>query len=301
MQTTWAYFNGSWIPDSELRIGVDDAGFLLGATVTERLRTFRGQVFRADEHLRRLRHSLEIVDLRPEEITAQIAAAIQDFVVRNNSRLSPEDDWSIVAFATPGVSGENSPTVCVHGYPLPYKRWASQYEEGVRVAISDVRQIPPQSLPPELKCRSRMHFYLADHRAALAQSGARAVLLDEDGFIAEATTANVFVFREGEGLVSPPPKHILWGVSLGVVQELAAKLNIPFVTRPLAVDDLRSATEAMLTSTSVCVLPLVECEGRPIGDGRPGPVFRKLLAAWSELVGVEISEQARRGAARRQQ
>jgi branched-subunit amino acid aminotransferase/4-amino-4-deoxychorismate lyase len=299
MPTIWAYLNGNWIPDSQLSIGVDDVGFLLGATVTERLRTFRGKVFRLDEHMSRLRHSLEIVGLSADEITAQVAAAIPEFIERNKSQLAANDDWSVVAFATPGISGSGRPTVCVHGYPLPFARWAARYEEGMHVVVSDVRQIPPQSLPPELKCRSRMHFYLADHRAAAAQPGARAVLLDEDGFIAEATTANVFIYREGEGLVSPPPKHILFGVSLGVVQELAAKLSIPFVTRDVAVDELRTADEAMLTSTSVCVLPIIECDRHPIGAGKPGPIYGRLLAAWSDLVGVEIAEQSCRCAASR--
>jgi branched-subunit amino acid aminotransferase/4-amino-4-deoxychorismate lyase len=293
----WAYLNGNWIPESQLSISVHDLGFLLGATVTERLRTFRHKVFRLDEHLARLRHSLEIVDLQPETITSQIAAAIPEFVERNKSFLAADDDWSILAFATPGISGADRPTVCVHGYPLPFARWAGQYEAGVRVVISDVQQIPPESLPPELKCRSRMHFYLADHRAA-AEPGARAILLDEDGYIAEATTANLFVYREGEGLVSPLPEHILFGVSLGVVQELAAKLNIPFVERPLTVEELRSADEAMLTSTSVCVLPIVACDGRPIATGAPGPIFHQLLTAWSNLVGLDIREQSRNLAAR---
>jgi branched-subunit amino acid aminotransferase/4-amino-4-deoxychorismate lyase len=322
----WAYLNGNWIPESQLSISVHDVGFLLGATVTERLRTFQHKVFRLDEHLSRLRHSLEIVDLRPDEITSQIAAAIPEFIDRNKSLIAADDDWSILAFATPGISGAGQPTVCVHGYPLPFARWAPLYEEGVRVVISDVQQIPPQSLPPELKCRSRMHFYLADHRAQnrrglahfaesseqnvpvpLSQdgsgtgskAGARAILLDEDGYIAEATTANVFIYREAEGLVSPPPEHILFGVSLGVVQELAAKLNIPFITRPLTVAELRSANEAILTSTSVCVLPIVVCNDKPIGPGAPGPVFHQLLTAWSDLVGVDIAEQSRSLATRR--
>ena len=102
----------------------------------------------------------------------------------------------------------------------------------------------------------------------------------------------------GEGLVSPPHEHILFGVSLAVVQELAAKLDIPFVMRPLTVEELRTADEAMLASTSICVLPIVECDGQPIGDGKPGPIYRQLLAAWSELVGVDIAEQARRFASR---
>jgi branched-subunit amino acid aminotransferase/4-amino-4-deoxychorismate lyase len=219
-------------------------------------------------------------------------------VSRNSGQIAEGDDWSIVAFATPGVAGAGRPTVCVHGYPLQFGHWAEQFESGVRVVVSDVRQIPPESLPPELKCRSRMHFYLADRRAAQRQPGARAILLDEDGYIAEASTANVLVYREGEGLVSPPPEHILFGVSVHVVQELASQLGLPFITRPLTTDELRSADEAMLTSTSVCLLPIVECHGSAIGSGRPGPVYRRLLKSWSELVGLDVPAQARQFANR---
>ncbi|MEX0610500.1 MAG: aminotransferase class IV, partial [Pirellulales bacterium] len=105
METPWAYLNGRWIRDSELSIAVDDVGFLLGATVTERLRTFGGHVFRLDEHLARLRHSLEIVGLDPVGIAAEIGQAVLEFVERNRSQLPPDDDWSILAFATPGVAG----------------------------------------------------------------------------------------------------------------------------------------------------------------------------------------------------
>ncbi len=172
MDDSWAYHNGDWIPNAELRVGVDDLGFLLGATVTERLRTFRGEVFRLDEHMRRLRRSLEIIGLDADVITNQVAAAVPEFLSRNGERIAVEDDWSIVAFVTPGVAGAGGPTVCVHGYPLPFELWAEQFESGVSVVVSDVRQIPPNSLPPELKCRSRMHFYLADRRAAQQQPGA---------------------------------------------------------------------------------------------------------------------------------
>jgi branched-subunit amino acid aminotransferase/4-amino-4-deoxychorismate lyase len=298
MQTSWAYLNGRWIPSAELSIAVDDAGFLLGATVTERLRTFRRRVFRLEEHLARLRHSLEIVGLDPPQITAEIREVVAEFIRRNRGLIAADDDWSILAFATPGVAGSGRPTVCVHGYPLPFQLWASRYETGTKVVISDVRQIPPECLPPELKCRSRMHFYLADRRAAARQPDARAILLDEDGYIAEATTANVLVYRAQEGLVSPPKEHILFGVSMGVVQELAATLKVPFVTRRLSVDEFRSADEAMLASTSSCLLPIVECDGQSIGDGKPGQVHKKLLAAWSELVAVDIAAQARQFASR---
>jgi branched-subunit amino acid aminotransferase/4-amino-4-deoxychorismate lyase len=173
MSTICAYLNGRWIPDRELCIDVNDVGFLMGATVTERLRTFRGQIFRLDEHLARMRHSLEIVGLPANDITAQMAAAIPDFIARNNGVIKPDDDWSILAFATPGISGETKPTVCVHGYPLPFARWASQFDDGIRVVISDVRQIPASSLPPELKCRSRMHYYLADYKSQSRRGATR--------------------------------------------------------------------------------------------------------------------------------
>jgi branched-chain amino acid aminotransferase len=298
MDAPQAYFNGEWIPGTELRIAVDDVGFLLGATVTERLRTFRGEVFRLDEHMQRLRRSLEIVGLDAGAIVKQIAAAIPDFISRNPRLIAEQDDWSVIAFATPGVAGMGQPTVCVHGYPLQFQLWAGQYEKGVNVVVSDIRQMPPSSLPPELKCRSRMHFYLADRQAVQREPGARAILLDGDGNVAEASTANVLVYRKGEGLVSPPPEHILFGVSVHVVQELADRLGLPFNTRPLTVEALQSADEAMLTSTSVCLLPIVQCDGQLIGDGRPGPVYGRLLTAWSDMVSVDLAAQARRFANR---
>jgi branched-subunit amino acid aminotransferase/4-amino-4-deoxychorismate lyase len=90
----------------------------------------------------------------------------------------------------------------------------------------------------------------------------------------------------------------LSGVSLAVVRELAAREGVPFVTRPITADELRSADEAMLASTSICVLPIVNCDGRPIGSGLPGLVYRRLLAAWGRMVGLDVADQARRFAVR---
>jgi branched-subunit amino acid aminotransferase/4-amino-4-deoxychorismate lyase len=300
MEKPWVYMNGDWVRSTELHVAVDDVGFLLGATVTERLRTFSGTVFRLDEHMHRLRRSLEIVGLDENRIAAEVVDAIREFLKRNAAQISVEDDWSIVVFVTPGISGSSQPTICVHGHPLPFHLWAGQFETGVKVAISDIRQVPPNCWPPELKCRSRMHYYLADRQAAARWPGARAILLDQDGYVAEASTANVLVYRVGEGLVSPPPEHILAGVSLGVVREVTQHLGLPFHTRPLTPDQLRSADEAMLTSTSVCLLPIVSCDGQDVGDGKPGSVYRQLLAEWSKMVGLDIAAQAQRFAVRGQ-
>jgi branched-chain amino acid aminotransferase len=293
MNQITVFLNGAWVPNSELHISVDDLGFLVGATVTERLRTFGGQVFRLDEHLARLRNSLKIVGLNSNDICSQVEKAIPEFLRRNQGLIDAGDDWSIIAFVTPGISGSGRPTVCVHGHPLPFKPWAAQFETGLSVIVSQIRQVPASSVPPELKCRSRMHFYLADREAAEKQPGARAILLDQDGFVAEATTANLVIFRKAEGFISPPHDNILVGVSLGVVEELAARINVPFVTRRLTVDELGTADEALLTSTSICALPIVECNGQLLGNGKPGPTYRQLLSAWNDLVGLDIAEQAR--------
>src|SRR5689334_22270356 len=97
--------NGNWIPDSELHISVDDLGFLVGATVTERLRTFNGRVFRLSEHIDRLRNSLNIIGLNSADICRQIEQAIPEFLLRNQGSIEAGDDWSIIAFVTPGISG----------------------------------------------------------------------------------------------------------------------------------------------------------------------------------------------------
>jgi branched-subunit amino acid aminotransferase/4-amino-4-deoxychorismate lyase len=298
MSSVEAYLNGKWIRASELSLAIDDVGFLLGATVTERLRTFHGQVFRLDDHLARLRSSLEIVGLNSGAIATEIGHAILEFASRNASLIDADDDWGIGAFATPGVLGSSQPTVCVYGSPLPFHQWAAPFDAGVPVVISQHRQVPTSCWPAELKCRSRMHYYLADREAAARQPGARAIVLDQDGFVAESTTANIVVYRPDEGLVSPPPDRILAGVSLGVLKELAVVLNLPFAMRPLGTNEFCAAEEVLLTSTSICVLPIVTCDGQPIGNGVPGPIYRRILAAWSQLVGVDVAAQAKRFANR---
>ncbi|MEM6799233.1 MAG: aminotransferase class IV [Planctomycetota bacterium] len=297
MQTRWAYLNGQWRDDRDLSMPIGDLGFTLGVTATERLRTFGGKVFRQAEHMERMRRSLAIIGLDAEAITAELDKAVSEFVERNASRLPAGSDWSIAAFATPGdgrsAEQGGGPNRCVHGNPLPFANWASQFDEGVSVYLSDHRQTPASCWPPELKCRSRMHYYLADQQARRREPGARAILLDQDGFVGEASTANVVIYRQGEGVVSPRMEKVLPGVSVAVVRELCDRLGIAFTERDLTIEELRTADEAWLSSTSICLLPVVRCDGEPIAGGQPGPVYRSVLAAWSELVGVDVAEQAR--------
>lgn len=293
-----AYLNGHWIDDAQLSVPIGDLGFLMGVTVTERLRTFAREPFRQREHVDRMRRSLEVVGLPAAEIAAEVDGAIRELVQRNGHAWREDDDWAIVAFATPGEPG-GEPTRCVHAHPLRFAEWAHMYDEGVHVVISDVRQTPATCWPPDLKCRSRMHYYLADLHAQERWPGARAVLLDQEGYLCESTTANLVLYSEGEGLVTPKLSKALPGVSVGVVEELAENLGVPFSQRDLAPSELAAADEAWLCSTSVCMLPVTRCNGKDVGHAYPGGVYREFLAAWSALVGVDVAAQARRWAGER--
>ena len=298
MNEPFAFLNGQWIPASAAAVPVGDAGFVLGIAVAEQLRTFAGKLFRLDGHLDRLAHSLEIVGVDPGMPLDQLGRIGEELVSRNNPLLPPGGDLGLSMVVTPGgypiypPAGPQRPTVCLHTYPLPFQRWAEKYRTGQALATTGVEQVSERCWPASLKCRSRMHYYLADRAAAASDPQARALLLDSRGFVTEASSANVLIYREGEGLISPPWSKVLRGITLLTTLELAQRLGIPAGQRELTLDDVATAAEVMLTSTTICVLPVTRLNGRPIGSGRPGAIFSRLLAAWSEMVGLDIAAQA---------
>lgn len=304
MADNWAWLNGRFLPAAELHIPVTDAGFVLGVTVAEQLRTFRGRLFRLETHLERLQRSLSVVGVEPPVPLADLAAAAQDLAGHNHALLDPDDDVGLTIFVTPGVyptylapNEKSQAVVAMHTYPLPFRAFAGKYEAGESLVITDVRQVPDNCWPTDLKVRSRVHYYLADAQARKQEPGARAVMLDQDGYVTESTTANLLVVKAGE-ILSPPREAILPGVSLATVEELARKLQLPFKNRQLLPLDLEEADEVLLCSTSPCIWPVLKFNGAPVGTGQPGAIYRRLIAVWSDLVGVEIPEQARRFAGR---
>ena len=181
----------------------------------------------------------------------------------------------------------------IHAFPLAFASWAGAYDAGVALRSVSTTQIPPSCWPIELKCRSRMHYHLADREARAAEPGARALLLHADGRVSETSTANVVVVVNG-ALRTPPPGDALAGISLAHLHTLAHGLGIGWQERSLSLADLAAADEILLTSTPNCLLPVTRLDGQAIGDGRPGPLFARLLAAWGRDVGIDIATQARR-------
>ncbi len=298
-----AFCNGQFLPANELTVPVWDAGFVLGATITEQLRTFGGRLFGVDEHLARFANSLEIAEISLPYDMAELAQAAHDLVARNHPLLADGDDLGLCIFATPGAystmaPATGGPLVAMHTYPLPFKLFADKYHVGQSLAVPQIRQMSVHTLPRELKCRSRMHYYLADLQAHHIDPHARALMLDEQGFVLETTTANLLIVNNHGQLVSPPPEKILPGISVAKTLHAAESLGIVHGYRDLHVDDLLAAREVMLTSTSMCILPATQLDGRKLGNGAPGEVFQQLLGAWSKLVGVDIAAQASRFAHR---
>lgn len=263
----------------------------------EQMRTFGGQLFQLDEHLHRLRRSLKIVGIDELDMGA-LKTDAEVIASHNHSMLQSGDDLGLTLIVTPGFcaaaahDGDPGPTVGMYTTPLPFHRWADKYSTGETLIVSSIRQIPGNCWPAELKCRSRMHYFLADREAHRRKPGARALLLDQDGWVSEASTASVILYREHEGLVVPPPEKVLPSVSVGVLQLLAEQLGIAFVRRDISIDDVCSADEVFLSSTSPCMLPVVAVDDLPIGAGAPGEVFRKMIECWGSLVGLDIVAQA---------
>jgi branched-subunit amino acid aminotransferase/4-amino-4-deoxychorismate lyase len=300
-----AYCNGRWLPLSQAAVSVFDTGFLQGVAIAEQLRTFGGRLFRLDLHLARLARSLEIVGIDPGLPLNELGQVASELVEQNGKLLDPADDQQATLFVTPGISpayhhvaSGRGPTVCVHTQPLAFDQWADKYETGDSLVVSDVRQVPGECWPHELKCRSRMHYYLADQEARQREAGSRALLLDERGYVTEASTANLLIYSVSRGLISPPKERILPGVTVAVLEELAGQLGIPFLHAELTVIDVAQADEVLLCSTSPCVWSVTRLNGRPIADGQPGKVSQRLRKAWSEMVGLDIEAQAGRFATR---
>jgi branched-subunit amino acid aminotransferase/4-amino-4-deoxychorismate lyase len=301
-----AWVDGRLVPRVEASLPVGDAGFVMGATVTEQLRTFDGRLFLPDEHLRRLEESLAIVGIAPPISVAEVGRAAAHVAAHNHAVLAtrrpggagPGPDLGVVIFMTPGdlpaqhEGRGNAPRAVIHTFPLAFSLWATAYEAGVTLRTVDVRQVPESSWPLRAKVRSRLHYWLADREAHAAEPGARAILAHADGRISETSTANVAVVAGG-AIHSPPASDALPGVSLGHARRLAEAQGLVWHDGRLTAADLAAADEILLTSTPSCILPVTRFDGRPVSHGRPGPVHARILAAWSRDVGLDIAAQAR--------
>ena len=287
-------------PESEAKVSIFDSAVLLGDSITESTRTFAGQPFRLDDHIERLFRSLKIARIQPGLSPQELQAVTLEVLEANREHLAGGDDCWIVHNISRGLlrSGPSpkqtkSATIMIYTDFLDLRGWAAFYDKGCHAVTSFSRAIPAQSLDAKIKNRSRLSYTIADAEARLVDPDAQCVILDVDGYVSENKGGNIFAVVDGE-LRTPTTENCLAGISRRTVLELANKLQLPARETRLQMYDLYTADEIFFTSTPYCIMPATRFNGEIVGDGNVGPITQRLLAAWSELVGMDIAEQARR-------
>ena len=286
-----AYFNGEWVPYRDVKVAPEDRGFMVADVVFDIARTFDAKPFRLGDHVDRLYRSLKYVRIDPELTPDEMTELCEEAVQRNMDHKEQAGDFSINPWVTRGESLDGPATVCISVKPVNFPSFAKYYNEGAHGVIVKTRSYSSESMEPKVKHHSRLNFNLAELEARDVDPDGHPILLDMNGNVSEGIGYNVFLVKDGV-LKTPTDRSILQGVSRGVIMEVAERLNIPVVEEDLQPYDLYTADEAFFSRTSPRMVPVSELDNRPVGDEFPGPVTQQLLAAHSEMVGVDIVGQA---------
>ncbi len=300
------YINGSYVSERDARISIFDSALMFGDMVFEMTRSFKQKPYRLRNHLDRLYASMKYAEIDCGLSIEEMEAATGETIQRNLPSLEGLD-YQIMHNVTRGalplydtlVREGLRPIVTINVIPLVRHvgGMAHYYEQGAHFVVTPQQSVPARYIDPKAKNRSRIYYQLANLQAQRMEKGANALLTDEHGFITEGTGNNVFIVLNGE-ILTPKPHDILRGVSRRACMELAEKLNIPVREANIEPYDVREAEEAWYTSTTICMIPITRFNFQPVGAGRPGPVYRRLIEAWSEEVGLDVAAQAREYAER---
>ena len=294
------YFNGDFIPEREARISIFDCALMYGDMVFEMTRSFNQKPYRLRDHLERLYASLRYVEIDCGLTLDEMEAATLQTIERNLPALEAYD-FQIMHDVTRGgmalyetiVKEGTTPIVSINVIPLVRHIGgaAEKYESGVHYVVTPQQSVPARYIDPKAKNRSRVYYKVAELQAARMEEGAMALLTDERGFITEGTGNNFFIARGGE-IYTPKGHDILRGVSRQACIDMARRLGIAVHETDIEPYDVRAADEAWFTSTTICMVPCTRFNFQTVGDGTPGPAYRRILKAWSEEVGVDIAGQA---------
>ncbi len=283
------YLNGSVVPRSQARISVFDHAFLYGYGLYETMRAYHGKIFLLERHIARMRKSAEIIGLAKKLARIDLIKACKETLAANNlpdARIrltvsngeSDEAPWAGAA--------EGGPTVVITARPYtPFR--PEKYNRGFRVGIASVRRCR-QSLVATLKSVNHLASVMA-RMEATAHGLDEALLLNDDGYIAEGGGCNVFFVESGVLLTPPLDSGILPGVTREVIVEMAAGMGIGVKEVDISPGDLRRFDEAFVTNAMIEVMPVTavrEPSGRvvTIGPGKPGKITRRLMQAYREMV-----------------
>ena len=277
------YINGALVPRRKAGISPFDRGILYGYGLFETMRSYGGRVFSLDRHLARLMHSADKIGLATSLDPAALRQAIHK-TLEANKLMDARIRLTVTAGEgerglAPPTSGMLTIIVVAEELVLPPPQ---AYEDGISAAVVSVRR-NSQSPLSGIKSIGYLDNLLA-HSEAVAAGAEEAILLNEQGFVAECSTSNIFLVVEGRLFTPSAESGILPGITREVVLELAQGLGITAVAGEIPLAHLLRADEAFLTNSVVEVMPIAKVDGKPIGTGKPGDVTKRLMAAYRELV-----------------
>ena len=278
------WIDGNLFDKENARVSVYDHGLLYGDGVFEGIRVYKGRIFQPDAHLRRLFDSDKAIRLAIPLTAGELRAAIEQTVAANHF-----SDCYVRLIVTrgPGYLGLN-PQKCPHPsviiitdtielYP------PEMYQKGMSVITASVIRTHANSLSPRIKSLNYLNNILAKIEAQDA-GVPEAIMLNINGDVAECTADNLFIVRDGNILTPGTADGILEGITRDAIIQLCKKHNIPCFEKTLQRHDLYIADECFLTGTGAEVVPVTQIDGRTIGSGQPGPITRRLIELFHQLV-----------------
>lgn len=284
MSVPLTYLNGRFLPATDTALSLADAGFVSGATIVDNARTYGGTLFRWADHLARFRRDCEhcfVPLLASDDELTRLAGEL----LAHNRPLAGMQDLHVVTVATPGPPG-GPPTLAMSTYPIRVERYRPFFTDGVTLAVVGTQSFKPYDLlTASVKHRSRLHWHIAERAVAAKHPGAVPVVLNH-GVGDTAIGAIAAVHADGS-LLLPPPELVQDSISLKVLAELAGRSRVELFS--WWSDEV---VELLLTGTGFGVASVKTVHH---GDTRtfdwPGPMYRRLAKAWSELVGVDYEKQ----------
>ncbi len=292
----WTHLNGQLVRGNQAVIPIRDRGILWVDAVYDSIRTYKGVPFRREERLGRFFRSLYYARIDPGLSRDELLHITEEVLDANRPLLGPHDDISMNLYVSRGsmaIDNGLTPagTVAVFCNPILFASFARHYVHGAPAVIPTTRRTPPQSVSPKAKISNKMNHFVAELEAKASNLNAYAIMADLDGNITEGSGSNFMFIVDGR-LKIPDTRFVLSGQDMAALLELTEGLGIEADEGTYATFDVYNADEAFLTTNSFGILPIVSLNGLPIGEGKVGPMTRRLIDAWTELVGMDFVAQA---------
>lgn len=275
------YLNGEYLPLEKATVSVEDRGFLFGDGIYEVVRCYGGRLFQFDAHLRRLQHSAEGARLPLAPEVAELRNIIERLLTENNLQ-----DTTIYIECTRGATHPRT-----HAFPAQTQPTLLVMPQALHALPSGARTQGVKTITvPDLRwgrCDIKSIMLLPNVMAKThaREQGAFEAILVRDGLVTEGSSTNIFALLDGALATHPSGQHILGGITRQVVLGLAADLGLQVRQSAFTVQQMCSAQEVFLTSTSAEVLPITQIDDRTIGDGQPGSLTLALYEAFCGAVG----------------